>query len=97
MKKIALGIAATIALGLVSIGSPAQAATPLPAGIATTNSVTTNTVTTNTDLSAQRYYTRRGHNARRGMVRRGPVCTVRKEVRRGPMGRRVVRTVRVCR
>ena len=92
MKKIALGIAATIALGLVSIGSPAQAAAPLPAGVATTNSVTTNT-----DVSAQRYYTRRGHNARRGMVRRGPVCTVRKEVRRGPMGRRVVRTVRVCR
>jgi hypothetical protein len=86
VKKIALGIAATIALGLVSIGAPAQAATPLPAGVATTNSVTTNT-----DMSAQRYYTRRG------MVRRGPVCTVRKEVRRGPMGRRVVRTVRVCR
>jgi hypothetical protein len=85
VKKIAFGIAATIALGLVSIGSPASAAAPLPAGVAT------NTAATNTDVSAQRYY------SRRGMMRRGPVCTVRKEVRRGPMGRRVVRTVRVCR
>jgi hypothetical protein len=91
VKKIAFGIAAAVALGLASLGSPAQAATPRPAGVATINSVTTNT-----DVSAQRYYKQRG-TVRRGMMRRGPVCTVRKEVRRGPMGRRVVRTVRVCR
>jgi uncharacterized lipoprotein YbaY len=86
VRKIAVGIAAAVALGLASFGTPASAAAPLPAGVATTN-----TAATNTDVSAQRYY------SRRGMMRRGPVCTVRKEVRRGPMGRRVVRTVRVCR
>lgn len=44
-----------------------------------------------TDFSAARYV------VRKKMVRRGPVCTVRKVVRRGPMGRRVVSTTRVCR
>jgi hypothetical protein len=44
-----------------------------------------------TDVSAARYV------VRKTVVRRGPVCTVRKVVRRGPMGRRVVSTTRVCR
>jgi hypothetical protein len=91
LKKFGFGIAAAIALGLASFGSPAQATAPRPAGVATTNTAATNTDATNTDVSAQRYY------SRRSMMRRGPVCTVRKEVRRGPMGRRVVKTVRVCR
>jgi len=76
-------IAAVALGGAIGLGTLAAPATaaPLAAGVATTN----------TDVSAQRYY------ARRGMVRRGPVCTVRKVVTRGPMGRRVVRTTRVCR
>jgi len=42
-----------------------------------------------TDFSARRVVKR--------VIRRGPVCTVRKVVRRGPMGRRVVTKTRVCR
>lgn len=44
-----------------------------------------------TDVSAQRYV------VRKRVIRRGPHCTVRKVVTRGPYGRRVVRTTRVCR
>lgn len=33
----------------------------------------------------------------RRLMRRGPVCTMRTVVTRGPMGRRVIRQVRVCR
>jgi hypothetical protein len=81
LKKIAFGIAAVVALGLASISAPASAATPVQAGLASTN----------TDISAARYV------VRRTVVRRGPVCTVRTVIRRGPMGRRVVTKTRVCR
>jgi hypothetical protein len=33
----------------------------------------------------------------RRMMRRGPVCTVRTVVTRGPYGRRVVKKIRTCR
>ncbi|WP_041798292.1 hypothetical protein [Rhodopseudomonas palustris] len=82
MKKTAFGIAAAFALGLAVFSAPASAATPAPAASTVAAPMT--------DVSAQRY-------DRRRVVRHGPRCTVRKEVRRGPMGRRVVRTVRVCR
>ena len=48
-------------------------------------------ISTSTDISAARYV------VRKTVVRRGPVCTMRKVVRRGPMGRRVVTKTRVCR
>ncbi|WP_322516662.1 hypothetical protein SR870_03500 [Rhodopseudomonas palustris] len=83
MKKTAFGIAAAFALGLAAFSAPASAAAPAPA--------TSTLAAAMTDVSAQRYI------ERRRVVRHGPRCTIRKEVRRGPMGRRVVRTVRVCR
>jgi hypothetical protein len=48
-------------------------------------------LSTSTDISAARYV------VRKTVVRRGPVCTMRKVVRRGPMGRRVVTKTRICR
>lgn len=42
-----------------------------------------------TDISARRVV--------RKVIRRAPVCTVRKVVTRGPFGRRIVRKTRVCR
>ena len=81
LKKIVFGFAAAVALGLASFAVPASAAVPVQTGIASNN----------TDVSAQR------HMRRHSMMRRGPVCTVRTVVRRGPMGRRVVTKTRVCR
>ncbi|MBB1093306.1 hypothetical protein HUU61_18690 [Rhodopseudomonas palustris] len=83
VKKFAFGVAAAIALGLGALSVPASAATALPATSAVAAPMT--------DISAQRYI------ERRRMIRRGPVCTVRTEVRRGPYGRRVVTKTRVCR
>ncbi|MBI5130100.1 MAG: hypothetical protein HZA66_11715 [Rhodopseudomonas palustris] len=83
MKKLALGIAAAVVLGLGAFSAPASAATSAPAASTTAAPMT--------DVSSQRYV------SRRTVVRHGPRCTVRKVVRRGPMGRRVVSTTRVCR
>jgi hypothetical protein len=80
VKKIALGVAAALLLGLGSLSVPASAATPLSVQPAASI----------TDVSAARYMVRKH-------VRRGPVCTVRKVVRRGPHGRRVVTRTRICR
>ena len=71
--------------GFASRAGPASAAPAQPAGIASHA----------TDFSAQRMGERR--MMRRPMMRRGPVCTVRTEVRRGPMGRRIVSKTKVCR
>jgi hypothetical protein len=46
--------------------------------------------TTHSDVTEAQYRSRR-------VIRRGPVCTVRTIVSRGPMGRRVVKKVRTCR
>ncbi len=86
MKKLVLGFAAALALGLASFAVPASAATATPAGISQS-----------TDISAARYVTRRTVVRRGPGYHRGRVCTVRKVVRRGPYGRRVVTTQRVCR
>lgn len=83
MKKLAFGIAAAAAIGLASIAAPASA----------TTITQTKTVAPLTDFSSQhRHYTHR-----KTVIRRGPVCTVRTVVKRGPYGRRVVNKVRVCR
>ena len=85
MKKIAFGIAAAAALGLASMVAPASA---------TTITVdTTNVAAPITDFSSQHRH--RAH--RTTVIRRGPVCTVRTVIKRGPYGRRVVNKVRVCR
>ncbi|KPF95618.1 hypothetical protein NML43_04820 [Rhodopseudomonas palustris] len=83
MKKIALGVAAALALGFTAFAGPASAAPAAPAN--------SSIVKPMTDVSAQRYV------ERRRVIRRGPHCTVRKVVTRGPHGHRVVRTSRVCR
>lgn len=81
MKKIAFGVAAAVVFGLASFIAPASAAAPVQEVAAPI-----------TDVSAARYV------VRKKVIRRGgPVCSVRKVVRRGPMGRRVVTTTRVCR
>ena len=85
MKKIAFGFAAALAFGLASLAVPASAATVQPAGIASHA----------TDFSAQRVVRRTV--VRRPMMRPGRVCSVRKVVRRGPMGGRAVSVTRVCR
>ncbi|MDB5573441.1 MAG: hypothetical protein JWR79_598 [Tardiphaga sp.] len=86
MKKFAFGFAAAVVLGLASLSAPASAA-------ATKTSI----VAPMTDVSSQGYVSRRTVIRRGPGYGRGPVCTVRKVVRRGPMGRRVVSTTRVCR
>ena len=68
MKKIAFGIAGALALGFASLAVPASAATPAPAGIASSS----------TDISAARYVRRtvirRGPVCTmRTVVRRGPM------------------------
>lgn len=85
MKKFAFGIAASATIGLASLVSPASATT-----------ITldkTNVAAPITDFSSQHRH--RAH--RTTIIRRGPVCTVRTVVKRGPYGRRVVNKVRVCR
>jgi hypothetical protein len=88
LKKLVLGFAAAVALGVASFAVPASAATATatPAGISQS-----------TDISAARYVTRRTVVRRGPAYHRGRVCTVRKVVRRGAYGRRVVTTQRVCR
>ncbi|QUS40754.1 hypothetical protein RPMA_19385 [Tardiphaga alba] len=91
MKKFAFAIAAAVTIGLASLVSPASA---------TTITIDkTNVAAPLTDFSSQhRHYHRGPHHARRTtVIRRGPVCTVRTVVKRGPYGRRVVNKVRVCR
>ncbi|MCX7319843.1 MAG: hypothetical protein NT113_10230 [Hyphomicrobiales bacterium] len=83
MKKFALGFAAAAAIGLASLVAPASATTVTQA----------TTVAPITDFSSQHR-----HGARRTtIIRRGPVCTMRTVIKRGPYGRRVVKKVRVCR
>lgn len=82
MKKFAFGFAAAVIIGLASLTAPALASP--------TAQTTTTTAAPITDFSSQRYVSRR-------VVRRGPVCTMRTVVRRGPMGRRVVTKTRICR
>ncbi len=81
MKTFAFGFAAAVALGLASLSAPASAAT----------TTQTKIVAPMTDVSSQ------GYVSRRTVVRRGPFCTTRVTRTRGPMGRVVVRKVRVCR
>jgi hypothetical protein len=91
VKKFAFAIAAAAAIGLASLVSPASA---------TTITIDkTNVAAPLTDFSSQhRHYHGRPHHAgRTTIIRRGPVCTVRTVVKRGPYGRRVVNKVRVCR
>lgn len=83
MKKFAFGIAAAAVIGLASLVAPASATTVTE----------TKTVAPITDFSSQHRH--RAH--RTTIIRRGPVCTVRTVVKRGPYGRRVVNKVRVCR
>jgi len=81
VKKIALGFAAALALSLAALTAPASAA---PSAVPAPGL---------TDIAhpavTKAYVERR-------VIRRGPRCTVRKIVRRGPYGRRVVTTKRVC-
>lgn len=85
MTKFAFGIATAAAIGLASIVAPASATT-IAADKAAAAQIT--------DFSSQH----RGHRADRGhRFHRGPVCTVRTVVKRGPHGRRIVNKVRVCR
>ena len=81
MKKIALGMAAAVVLGLGAFSGAASAA-PAKSTV----------VKPMTDISAQRYVDRHHHR-----MHRRPHCTVRKVVTRGPHGHRIVRTSRVCR
>jgi hypothetical protein len=86
VKKFAFGIAAAAVIGLASMVAPASATT-----IALDKA---NVAAPITDFSSQY----RGHRADRGhRFHRGPVCTVRTVVKRGPHGRRIVNKVRVCR
>lgn len=90
MKKFALAIAAAATIGLTSLVAPAQATT-----------ITldkTSAAAPLTDFSSQhRHYGRPHHAHRTTIIRRGPVCTTRTVVKRGPYGRRIVNKVRVCR
>lgn len=81
MKTTILGAAAAILLGLASFAAPASAA-PVSAGLVAEQPMT--------DVSARRV-------VRKTIIRPGRVCSVRKVVRRGPMGRRIVTKTRVCR
>ncbi len=83
VKKIALGVAAAIALGFGAFSGAASAAPMAPGKTSVAQPMT--------DISAQRRFDR--HH---GMHRR-PHCTVRKVVTRGPHGKRIVRMSRVCR
>lgn len=84
MTKFAFGIATAAAIGLASIVAPASATT-IAADKAAAAQIT--------DFSSQH----RGHAHRGHRFHRGPVCTVRTVVKRGPYGRRIVNKVRVCR
>ena len=86
MKKLAIGFAAAMTLGLTALAGSVSAMPAQAAGIESRA----------TDFSAQRMMEDR-RMMRRPMMRRGPVCTVRTEVRRGPMGRRIVSKTKVCR
>ena len=81
MKKISFGFAAALALGFAALAAPASAA-PAAVPAPGLSDIAHPAVT-------KAYVERR-------VVRHGPRCTVRKIVRRGPYGRRVVTTKRVC-
>lgn len=81
MKKSSLGLAAALVLGIAAFAAPASAA-PVAVPAPGFTHIGHPAVT-------NAYVTRR-------VIRRGPRCTVRKIVRRGPYGRRVVTTKRVC-
>ena len=78
----------TVALGFAAAVALGLASFAVPASAATSQSAGISAPMT--DVSSQVV-------VRRTVVRGGPVCSVRKVVRRGPMGRRVVSTTRVCR
>jgi hypothetical protein len=85
VKNFALGIAAAATIGLASLVAPASA---------TTITIDkTNVAAPLTDFSSQH----RHHAHRTTIIRRGPVCSVRTVIKRGPHGRRIVNKVRVCR
>ena len=81
MKTLALGFAAALALGAAAFTAPASAMTPAPVSMAVSHGIS--------GISQVRY-------VKRTVVRRGPHCTMRKVVKRGRHGHRVVRTTRVC-
>ncbi len=90
VKKYVFAIAAAATIGLASLVAPASATT-----IALDK---TDVAAPLTDFSSQHRHYGRPHHAHRGhRFHRGPVCTVRTVVKRGPYGRRVVNKVRVCR
>ncbi|MBN9008330.1 MAG: hypothetical protein J0H40_23345 [Rhizobiales bacterium] len=80
MKALSLGFAAAFALGVAAFTAPASAMTPAPTTVVSHGI---------SGMSQVRY-------VKRTVVRRGPHCTMRRIVHRGPHGRRVVRTQRVC-
>src|SRR3569623_590091 len=81
VKKTTLGIAAELVLGFSAFSAPASAAqVAVPASGISTGAQPGVSIA---------YVTRRG-------VGRGPHCTVLMIVRRGPFGRRVVTTKRIC-
>jgi hypothetical protein len=85
VKNFAFGIAAAAAIGFASLVSPASA---------TTITIDkTNVAAPITDFSSQH----RHYSHRKTIIRRGPVCSVRTVIKRGPHGRRIVNKVRVCR
>jgi hypothetical protein len=84
VKNFVFGIAAATAIGFASLVAPASATTIVIDK--------TNVAAPLTDFSSQHR-----HVHRRTVIRRGPVCTTRTVVKRGPYGRRVVNKVRVCR
>lgn len=81
VKKTTLGLAAALVLGFAAFAAPASAA-PVAIPAPGFTGIAHPGVT-------KAYVERR-------VIRRGPRCTVRKIVRRGPYGRRVVTTKRVC-
>jgi hypothetical protein len=86
VKNFVFGIAAATAIGFASLVAPASATTIVIDK--------TNVAAPLTDFSSQH---RHHHAHRTTVIRRGPVCTTRTVVKRGPYGRRVVNKVRVCR
>jgi len=82
MKKSALGLAAALVLGIAAFAAPASAA-PVAVPAPGFTHIGHPAVT-------NAYVTRR-------VIRRGPRCTMRTVVRRGPHGRRIVSKTRVCR
>jgi hypothetical protein len=82
LKTSTFALAAAFTLGLASFTAPASAMSPAPAAVISHGTA---------NISPAAYV------VKRTVVRHGPVCTMRKVVRRGPHGRKIVTQTRVCR